>query len=121
MPGRSMVEFGNAKPSLEQLKRLIRVTAESAECLGGQLGRHDDRIAALIAALFLDHLWDTQRHVLQQDLGWLQKIPRDLGNMLLRWLDEGRPCSTYRYTNFDPIMDALKGLPDVQRMLAAAR
>src|SRR5207244_1790537 len=74
-------EMGQRSPELSQMHCGILAAAESAECIGGQLGMKGDRAAALFAGLFVNHLNQGYRSVFQGYARW-DKLPGDLGRIL---------------------------------------
>ena len=84
-------EMGNAVPSLDDMQAGILTAAEGAECVGGQLARHNDYAAALFAALFVDHLQRTYPKAFQGVPRWNKRLPADLGRIVCEGLNDTIP------------------------------
>lgn len=81
--------------------------AEGAECIGGQLARNGDRNAALLAALFVDHLQQMYPTAFDGQLGWGARLPagKDLGQIVFPGLNGAD--SRYLYEGIDAVADTL--------------
>jgi hypothetical protein len=121
-PPGSIVEVGLRAPEPEFIKRGIQTLAESAECVGGQLGNLDDPSGALRAAILVDHLTKTYPNVFANLPRWQgERIPADLGRIVVQALNrflENQGGTPYLYRGIDEVQKALDNDPLVQRFLA---
>jgi hypothetical protein len=117
IPGLSIVEMGNAEPDLAHLRPGILTTAESAECIGGQIGRKGDRMGALLATLLIDHLQSKYPDVFEKEVRWRTGIPGDLQTIVLRGLYEKLPGSSSLYDGLKTVMSELRAVPIVKQFL----
>ena len=109
-PDQSFGEMGNAVPDLDHIIRGVLTAAEGTECIGGQLGRRGDRTAALLAALFVDHLKRTYPQAFADHLRWQDRLPADLGRIVCHGLNAGgatKSRARYRYEGLDAVSSAL--------------
>jgi hypothetical protein len=120
-PGGDIVEIGLSAPEAEFLDRGILTSAESAECIGGQLGRLGDLSGALRAALIVDHLRQKYPKVFANSARWQhQRLTGDLANIVVQGLNkvvEGEERSSYLYRGLDEVQKAVENYPLVQRFL----
>ena len=119
-PGGGVTEIGLAIPEPEFLNRGILTLGESAECIGGQLGRLGDLSGSLRAALLVDHLTTKYPQVFANIPRWQhQRVPADLAMIVVQGLNklvEGG--SSYFYRGIDEVQKALEEYPLVQHFLA---
>jgi hypothetical protein len=122
LPDGSIAEMGSTVPEREFLRRGIVTLAESAECVGAQLGRRGDRAAALRAALLVDHLRKTYGEIFDGVLRWARsRLPGDLGTFVPRDLNEALNDGQdggYLYRGLEAIQAVLDADPVVKRFLA---
>jgi hypothetical protein len=110
-PPQSIVEAGTALPDLSQISRGILTAAEGAECIGGQFGRREDRLAALFAALFVNHLQQTYPDVFRGKLRWNDRLPADLGQVVCTGLNSALGChksAFYRYEGIETVAKMIR-------------
>jgi hypothetical protein len=112
VPGSSMGELGNRAPELSHVTRGITTAAEAAECVGGQLGCLGDKFAALLAALFVDHLHKNYKEAFGDALRWRRRVPGDLGNLVGSGLRE-----SYEGGGVDSVAAVLANDPLVKKFL----
>ncbi len=121
-PGGGVIEIGLAVPESDFLNRGILTLAESAECIGGQLGRLGDLSGSLRAALLVDHLTRKYPQVFANLPRWRhERVPADLAMIVVNGLNkvvEGEERSSYLYRGLDEVQKALESYPLVQRFLA---
>ncbi len=122
VPGGSVVEVGLAVPEPEFLDRGIRTLAESAECIGGQLGRLGDLSGSLRAALLVDHLTGKYPQVFVNIPRWQsERVPADLATIVVQGLNKvSEDGSSYLYRGLAEVQKALEEYPLVQRFLAGS-
>jgi hypothetical protein len=122
-PPGSIVEVGLRAPEPEFMKRGIQTLAESAECVGGQLGNLDDPSGALRAALLVDHLTTKYPQIFANLPRWRgTRIPADLGTNVVQALNkfiEDQGGTPYLYRGIDEVQKALDNDPLVKRFLAS--
>jgi hypothetical protein len=122
LPSRAIVEMGLAVPGLEHIARGILNAAESAECRGGQLGRLEDRKAALFAAFYVDHLVRTYKDAFQGEARWTGgRLPADLGMIVTRGLNnalKGSESPRYLYEGLDSVLNEITSISIVAKFLA---
>jgi hypothetical protein len=118
IPSSGIGEMGNAVPDDALLRRGILTLAEGVECIGGQLGLRGDRMAALFAALLLDHIQKAYSSLFEGEPRWRHRVPGVLGNIVCRGLNECMLSpAPYLYTGIDAVMETLAGEPLVDRFL----
>jgi hypothetical protein len=103
---------------LEHMMRGVLTAAEGTECVGGQLGRRGDHTAALLAALFVDHLQRTYPQAFADHVRWRDRLPADLGRIVCRGLNESR--ARYLYEGLDAVSSALLHQPRVSNFIDSA-
>jgi hypothetical protein len=120
-PGGGVTEIGLAVPESKFLSRGILTLAESAECIGGQLGRRGDLPGSLRAALLVDHLTRIYTQVFGDIPRWQgQRVPADLAMIVVQGLNKvSEDKSSYLYRGLDEVQKALENYPLVQRFLAS--
>jgi hypothetical protein len=120
VPSGSVVEVGLAVPEPEFLDRGIRTLAESAECIGGQLGRLGDLSGSLRAALLVDHLTGKYPQAFANIPRWQnERVPADLATIVVQGLNEvSEDGSGYLYRGLAEVQKALEEYPLLQRFLA---
>jgi len=118
-PAGGVIEIGLATPEEGLLDRGILTAAESAECIGGQLGRLGDLSGALRATLFVDHLLKTHRQLFEGIPRWRNGIPADLAKIVVRALNEAVEGQEASYVCFGlyQVQKALDNYPLVQSFL----
>ena len=121
VPGGGLVEQGLSAPAPGFLKGGILASAESAECVGGQLGRSGDRRAALFAALLVDHLQRAYPDAFADARRRGHRLPGDLGHMvchgLNQALDPGNGGVPYHFSGIDAVTDAVCSEAIVRKFL----
>jgi hypothetical protein len=120
VPNRSLIEVGVSMPDPKLLERGILALAESAECIGGQLGKLGDRAAALRAALLVRQLQNSHPELFNQHLRWQSGFPGDLGSLVcegLRTLLNSDRNPPYQYEGLDAVETALESDELVKRFL----
>jgi hypothetical protein len=122
-PGGGIVEVGLRAPEAAFLRRGIQTLAESAECVGGQLGNLNDLPGALRAALLVDHLTKTYPDVFASLPRWRDtRIPADLGIVVVQGLNklvEDQGGAPYLYRGLDELQKVFDSQPLVQRFLTS--
>lgn len=122
-PGGGVIEIGLAAAEPHLLDRGILTLAESAECIGGQLGRLGDLSGSLRAALLVDHLRTTYPQAFAKSPRWEHnRVPADLSMIVVHGLNkvvEPQEGSSYLYRGLDEVQKALENLPLVQSFLAS--
>jgi hypothetical protein len=114
----SMIEGGNARPGPDLLKRCIVSTAESIECLGGQLAYLGDREGALYAALLLDHLQKKRPEAFEGEASWRNRVPGTLGQHVCNGLNKAMAeTPEYRYAGLEAVENMIKKDELVSRYL----
>ena len=94
--------------------------AEGVECIGGQVGRKEDRLGALLAALLVDHLQTHYADIFNNELRWQNRVPFDLGDIVCNGLNRGLPNGTktpYRCAGLEAVAHALQNEPLVKQYL----
>lgn len=121
VPAIGIGETGNVAPSDDLLRRGILTLAEGLECIGGQLGWREDRVAALMSALLLDHLQGHYASVFENQPRWRHRVPGVLGNQVCTALNEAFQIDTYRYAGLDALRDQFLQLPNVATFTGGQR
>ncbi len=122
-PTQSFGEMGNAAPDLDHMIRGVLTAAEGTECVGGQLGRKGDRTAAILAALFVDHLQRTYPQAFADHPRWRDRLPADLGRIVCQGLNAvgaAKSRTRYLYEGLDAVSSALLRQPRVAGFINAA-
>lgn len=118
VPCGAMGELGNRVPELSLLTRGMLTAAESAECIGGQLGSQGDKFGALLAALFVNHLHQNYKTAFKDAPRWSNRLPGDLGRIVAWGLNKFFPGEgKYLYQGVDEVTAALKDDPIVKKFL----
>jgi len=123
IPSPSIFEAGTIAPEHALLRRGILTAAEGAECVGGQLGELGDRLAALLAALFVDHLHRNHSDVFAGELRWNTRLPGGIGWLVRDGLNsvlEGEQPPSHAHQGLDDVSVAITSLPLVKRFLEAS-
>lgn len=121
-PDQSLGEIGNAVPDFAHMIRGVLTAAESTECIGGQLGRRGDHVAAVMAALFVDHLQKAYPEAFAGQPRWRERLPADLGRIVCNGLNATGSSNSqpqYRYEGIDAVSSALVREPRVAAFVAA--
>lgn len=120
IPPKTLIERGARIPAPEFLERGIVSLAESAECLGGQLGCSGDLKGALSAGLLVGHLLRTYPETFAPHLRWCNGISGDLATLVyegLTTLLASDRNSHYRSEGLDAVEYALESDELVKRFL----
>jgi hypothetical protein len=124
-PPGSIVEVGLRAPEPEFMKRGIQTLAESAECVGGQLGSLDNLAGALRAALLVDHLTTKYPDIFANLPRWRgTRIPADLGTNVVQALNkfiEDQEGTPYPHRGIEEVQRALDNDSLVKRTFLRCR
>ena len=118
LPSSGIGEIGCSLPDPTSLSRGVVVTAEAAECIGGQLRRLGDREAALYATLLVYHLRKHHEAAFKDLPRWSMMLPGDMGMVISRELnasvskDSG---SDYLYRGVETVARSIASLPELGR------
>lgn len=121
LPEPSVGEMGYAVPERSFLSRGIAALAESAECIGGQMGRSGDLAGALRAALLVDHLQSNYGDLFKKGFRWPHRVPGMLGMIVCDGLNNAitaRRRPEYRYEGLDAAEEALENSEVVSAFLS---
>ena len=103
-PTGGVVEQGLGMPSIADLLNGISAAAEAVECVGGQLGRNEDRLAALFAMLFVNHVFKTYPEAFKTLPRWQHRFSGDLGLLFNKLLNVALGGSQkYLYDGIDTL------------------
>jgi hypothetical protein len=119
LPG-SWIEIGASRVDGKFLGRGILALAESAECIGGQLGTSGDLAVALRAALLVRQLQKTHPQLFSQHPRWRNGFPGDLGGLVfegLRILLNSDRNPPYFFEGIEAVEKALESDDLVKRFL----
>jgi hypothetical protein len=118
-PHGGIVEQGLSGPEIAQLNKGISAAAEAVECIGGQLGRHNDRAAALFALLFVNHVFKQYPDAFKDLHRWSHRFPGDLGGLFNEALNAQLPDGSpkYLYEAIDEIERRILSDPPVSAYL----
>jgi hypothetical protein len=107
--------LGLTLPDLDLLTPGLFRLAEALECIGAQLGNHNDCEFALKATLLMNHVQKKYKHVFGHDHFWNARIPGWLGNIVLNRLNKESGKSKYHYAGLDALEKAFTSIPLVKK------
>jgi hypothetical protein len=119
------VERGIIRPTPLQLSRAVRTLFEVIDCVGAQLAAHDDRIAALYAALLMRHLRTSRSAEFADDPRWRlevsSSVESDVALALNAASDAGASAATYDFTRLERLLGEVTNLNAVSAYLSNSK